>query len=33
MSDALKFAGIAAGVGLAIYGLVKLFTRKCKRCG
>ena len=33
MSDGLKIAAIVGGVGLAIYGLVRLCTRKCKKCG
>jgi hypothetical protein len=32
-SDAAKVAAIAAGVGLAEYGLYKVFHRKCKSCG
>ncbi len=33
MSDIAKIVAVGAGIGIAIYGLTKLFTRKCKRCG
>lgn len=32
-SDALKVAAIVGGVGLAVYGLYKIFQRKCTSCG
>lgn len=33
MADLAKVLAIGAGVGLAIYGIVQLCKRKCKRCG
>ena len=33
MSDIAKVVALGAGIGLAIYGLSKLLTRKCDKCG
>ena len=32
-SDAAKVIAVVGGVGLGVYGLYKIFQRKCTSCG